>query len=362
MAPTRRRGEVMRVAAVVVNWNGADHLAGCLQALDAQDHDDLEIVVVDNASSDGSAELLRTYTDPGIPRRHPIRVVWNTTNRGFAGGANDGIAATDAVAILTCNPDIAPRPDYVTRVVAALDADPRRGAVQGKLHRMAPAPDGRPVIDTTGHVAFTTRLFRNRGEGEIDRGQYETPGEVFGVSGALALYRRAMLDDVALALPGRPRPEIFDEDLFAFWEDVDLDWRAAMRGWVTWYEPAAVAAHERGGAGPRRTPRVEQLNWQNRLLTIVKCDDPASLAAGGVGFVVTLLLKTAELVLTVPSAFVAALADWRLVGVMRAKRRLVQARATVPASMVVARWFTRFDYLGWVATWWRRVTGVPPGR
>ena len=350
----------MRVAAVVVNWNGAEHLAACLNALQAQDHPDLAIVVVDNASTDGSASILRRFLhEPRGP--HPLQVVWNTTNRGFAGGANDGIAVTDAPAILTCNPDIVPRPDYVARAVAALEQDPRRGAVQGKLRRMERAPDGRPVIDTTGHVAFTTRLFRNRGEGEIDRGQWETPGEVFGVSGALALYRRAMLADVALDLPGRSRPEIFDEDLFAFWEDVDLDWRAAMRGWSVWYEPSAVADHERGGAGPRRTARVEQLNWQNRLLTLVKCDDSRAFAAGLPGFLVTLLLKTGELLLTVPTAFVAALGDWRLVHVMRAKRRLVHARATVPSRVVVERWFGRFDYTGWVRTWWRRVRGVPLG-
>jgi GT2 family glycosyltransferase len=347
----------MHVTAVVVNWNGADDLPDCLAALQVQTHRPFEVVVVDNASTDGSRAVLEPAAATG--GEIPVRVCWNPTNRGFAGGANDGIAVAAGDAVLVCNPDVRPRPDHVARLVTALVADDRRGAVQGKLLRTAAAPDGDPVIDTTGHLAFRTRLFRNRGEGEIDRGQWDSPGEVFGVSGALALYRRAMLDDVALDLPDRR--EVFDEDLFAFWEDVDLDWRAAMRGWTAWYEPTAVAMHERGGAGPRRTTRVEQLNWQNRLLTIVKDDTASAVLRALPGILLTTLLKTAELLLTEPRAFVAALRDVRLVGAMRRKRPLVHDGATVPSGVVVARWFRPFDYLGWVRTWWRRVRGVPVG-
>lgn len=353
----------VRAAAVVVNWNGADDLPTCIASLRSQDHPLAAVVVVDNASTDGSRAVL----EPLAADDHavPVRVVWNATNRGFAGGANDGIAAAgDVDAVLVCNPDVQPAPDCLRHAIAALAADPRRGAVQARLHRTVTSPSGEPVIDTTGHLAFTTRLFRNRGEGEVDRGQWDEPGEVFGVSGALALYRRAMLDDVAIEVAdnrGRTRTEVFDEDLFAFWEDVDLDWRAAMRGWATWYEPRAVARHERGGAGPRRTARVEQLNWQNRLLTLVKDDTWAGIVRGLPGLVLTTLLKTGELVLTVPSAFLAALRDWRLVGVMLRKRRAIHGRATVPSEQVVARWFTGFDYAAWVRTWWRRVRGVPVG-
>lgn len=351
------------VAAVVVNWNGADDLPACLAALRAQTHRLVEVVVVDNASTDGSRALLAAAV--AAPEDVAVRVVWNDSNRGFAGGANDGIAAAGVVdAVLVCNPDVTPRRDYVARAVEALVADERRGAVQGRLHRSVPSPGGDPVIDTTGHLAFRPRLFRNRGEGEVDRGQWDTPGEVFGVSGALALYRRAMLDDLAIEVVGRDggtRREVFDEDLFAFWEDVDLDWRAAMRGWTCWYEPAAVALHERGGAGPRRTARVEQLNWQNRLLVLLKDDTPAAVLRAAPGLAFTTLLKTAELVVTVPSAFVASLRDWRLVRVMLHKRSAVHGAATVPSRVVVDRWFGRFDHLRWIRTWWRRVRGVPVG-
>ena len=333
----------MQVVAVVVNWNGAVHLPTCLDSLLAQDHDDLEIIVVDNASSDRSRTVLDSYAREG-----QVRVVWNATNRGFAGAANDGIRASAAPVVLLANPDVELRPDYVRTALAALQGDDRRGAVQGKLIRTRRSPAGERLIDTTGHVAFRTRLFRNRGEEEVDRGQWDQAGEVFGVSGALALYRREMLEDVAVD------GEVLDEDLFAFWEDVDLDWSAAMRGWSAWYEPAAVAEHERGGAGPRRTARVEQLNFQNRLLTLVKCDSGPRLLRHAPGVVLTTTLKALELLVTVPRAFVASFGALRLLPRMRAKRRVVMAQATVSSAAVIDRWFGRFDYGAWVRTWWRR--------
>ncbi len=336
----------------------------------AQDHPDLDILVVDNDSTDGSRDLLRRYEQE---RRlihqqrgagHPIEVVWNDTNRGFAGAVNQGLARTDAPAVLVSNFDVRPRPDYVRQALGALgalDQGDRVGAVQGKLLRTRRSPSGEEVIDTTGHVAFRTRLFRNRGEGEIDRGQWDEPGEVFGISGALALYRRAMLDDVALEVGVPGSREVFDEDLFAFWEDVDLDWRAAQRGWTVRYEPTAVAEHERGGAGPRRTTHVEQLNFQNRLLTLIKNDSPSRFARDLPGFLLTTLLKAAELAVTVPVAFFGSFGGLRLVPRMLRKRRVIQQRATVPTEQVIDRWFEAFDYARWVRTWWRRIRGVRPG-
>lgn len=346
----------MRITAVVVSWNAAADLPGCLDALLAQDHPDLEVLVVDNASTDGSHTVLQPYERSGR-----VRVLWNATNRGFGGAVNDGLAASDGDAVLVCNPDTVARADHVRHLAVALEADPRRGAVQGKLLRTRASPTGAPVLDSTGHVPYRTRLFANRGEGEVDRGQFEAAGPVFGVSGALALYRRAMLDDVALPRRAGAGQEVFDEDLFAFWEDVDLDWRAARRGWTVRYEPGAVAEHERGGAGPRRTIRVEQLNFQNRLLTLIKNDSPSRFLRDLPGFLVTTALKAAELAVTVPAAFVRSFGGIGLVPRMLRKRRVIAERATVPTEQVIDRWFGAFDYGRWVRTWWRRIRGVPPG-
>lgn len=332
----------MRVLACVVSWNSADQLAGALDSLAAQVGVALDVVVVDNASADGSREVAGGYAG--------VQVVANATNRGFAGAANQGVALArerGAGAFLVCNPDVSLDPSFVSRALAALEADAGRAAVQGKLWRGV--EDGERLLDTTGHQAFTTRLFRNRAEGQADRGQLDVAGEVFGVSGAVALYRVVALDDVAVD------GEVFDEDLFAYWEDVDLDWRLQLRGWQAWYEPTACGWHERGGAGPRRSAFVEELNFANRFLVVAKNDHIGSLLRALPGVAVTSVLKAGELLVTVPSAFARALFRLRLLRRMLAKRRGVRARALVDPAAVVRRWFEPFDYPTWVRTWWRRV-------
>jgi GT2 family glycosyltransferase len=344
----------VRVTAVVVSWNAGDRLARCLDALDAQDHPAFDVVVVDNASTDATAAVLGALD--ARSRRHPVQVVRNATNRGFAGAVNDGLTRTDADAVLLCNVDIHPAPQLVSRALAALVADDRRGSVQPKLHREIAGPDGRPVVDTTGHVLTTARLVRNRGEGEIDDGSHDVPGEVFGVSGALALHRRSMLDDVAWRLPAG-RVEHLNEDLFAYFDDVELDWRARTLGWTAWYEPSAVGTHERGGAGPRRTPAVEALNWTNRLLVLATCDDPRARRRHLAVVATTTALKTVELALTVPSALGPALRRLRLLRRARWRRRQLHARARVAPAVVVERWAEPFRWTPWVTTWWRRISG-----
>jgi GT2 family glycosyltransferase len=333
----------MRVTAGVVSWNSGPQLTDAIATLTAQTGVDLDVVVVDNASADGSAE---------VARRAGVEVVENAENRGFAGAANQAAALAarrGSEALLLCNFDIRLRPDYLEAATAALAADPYRASVQGKLLRTETGPDGAPVIDTTGHLAFRTRLFRNRGEGTVDDGRFDVPGEVFGVSGAVALYRLSALDDVAV------RGQIFDERLFAYWEDVDLDWRLALRGWRCWYEPTAQGWHERGGAGPRRSALVERLNFVNRLLVVTKNDDLRSLLRALPGVGLTTALKAGELALTVPSAFLRSLPELRALGHALEQRRLVQAAARVDPAAVIERWFEPFDYAAWVATWWRRI-------
>lgn len=355
----------MRVAAIVVAWDSADELPGCLAALERLDHDDLEVVVVDNASRDATPQLLADAVDAVAAgaRDHPLRVITNTSNRGFCGGVNDaiGVLDDDVEAVLLVNPDARPAPDLVACCVAVLESDRRIGSVQPKLRRAVPAPDGRPVLDGTGHVLTRARLWHNRGEGEVDRGQWDRPGEVFGVSGALALHRRAMLDDVAWRHPDGRR-EVMTEDLVAYFDDVELDWRARCRGWTARYEPAAVGVHGRAGAARRRSHRLEALNFSNRLLVLVTCDDVRALAPMAPLVVVTTVLKAAELALSHPRAVPVVLRRARLVRGALARRRQLEARASVPSRDVLDRFVEPFRWRAWVGTWWRRVTGRALGR
>jgi GT2 family glycosyltransferase len=367
----------VRVTAIVVAWNAADDLPACLDALQGQDHPDLEVVVVDNASHDATPEVLRAAVaasadggatergaaanpamDGSVRRSHGVRAVWNPTNRGFCGGVNDALATMgdEVEAVLLVNPDAVAAPDLVRRAVAVLASRPEVGTVQPRLQRRT-APDAPVTIDTTGHVLTSARLVNNRGEGEPDDGRHP-PGEVFGASGALVLHRRAMLDDVAwrsAATSGGERSEYLTEDLFAYFDDVELDWRAQLHGWRAWYEPTAVGVHERGGAGPRRTPRVEALNYANRLLVIATCDGGRSPLRSAPLVAVTTLLKTLELAVTVPSALPEAFGRLRLLPAARRRRRVLRGRRrTVPFGEVTARWVEPFRWRPWIAAWWTR--------
>lgn len=344
----------MRVAAVTIAWNSAHQLGALLASLEAQDHPDLEVVVLDNASGDDSVEVARAAAARAV--HHPVRVVRSGHNRGFCGGVNAALDLLDddVEAVLLVNPDAVAAPDLVRRCVARLSRDPRCGSVQPRVRRAVPGPDGRAVLDSTGHELTTARLYRNRGEGEADVGVIPG-GEVFGASGACVLHRRAMLEDIRWA-----DGQVLTEDLFAYFDDVEVDWRARRRGWHAWYEPAAMATHERGGAGPRRTRTVEALNHANRLLVTVTCDRPS--VRWWPVLLVTTTLKSLELLLTVPLAFPHAL--FRLVRFLPAawaRRRELEQRSSVSAAVIEARWAVPFRWGPWVATWWRRIRGRAPG-
>ena len=232
-------------------------IARCLQTLLGQSHPAEQRIVVDNASSDGSIERLLGI-DPGL------RVVRNSSNRGFSLAANQGIAAAEGDWVLLLNQDVELEADYLERLLAAGVLNDRIGAVTGKLMRRGAV--GEPLVDSTGHILYRNGWASNRGEGLPDGEQWATPGTVFGVSAAAALYRVSMLRAVS---DGCARP--FDERYFAYIEDVDLDWRAAQLGWTAWYEPA-VAWHQRGASGARRQPATMRRILRNRLLTVANND------------------------------------------------------------------------------------------
>ena len=178
MVPMNGRNAL--VSAVILNWNGGDLVLRCQATLGRQTYPDLEAIVVDNGSTDGSLERLRES-------KPTPRVVQNQTNLGFAVAANQGIAASAGDWILLLNQDVELEPDYVARLVAAGSAETTIGSVTGKLIRLRDGTQN--VIDSTGHVLHRNGWVTNRGEDSPDLGQYEQPGEVFGVTAAAALYR-----------------------------------------------------------------------------------------------------------------------------------------------------------------------------
>ena len=198
------------VAVCIVTHDSAADLPACLAAVAAQAHRPLEIVVVDCASSDGSAEIARTAPAGDLPRRV---IAW-TDNRGFAGGMNGAIAACAAPWVLCLNADARPEPGFVASLLECAAARPelRVGAVTGRLVR--PANPGEPRrLDACGMRLTVTWRHLDRGSDQVDRGQLARPEQVFGGTGAATLFRREALADVSIA------GEIFAEEFHSFRED-----------------------------------------------------------------------------------------------------------------------------------------------
>jgi GT2 family glycosyltransferase len=250
------------VSVGLVTWNSAAHLPACLSALAGQTYPSLELIAVDNASTDDSAAQVAA-------RCPAARVVRSPVNTGYCGGHNQAIRAARGGYYLPLNPDVVMTPTYVAALVDALEARPRHGSVAGKLLQ---ADGPRPTIDSTGLFIDRKRRQYLRGHGELDTGRYAQATEVFGVDGAAPLYRRAMLDDIQID------GEYFDESFFAHKEDVDLAWRAQLLGWSCWYTPEAVAVHPRNFRPGRRTPMAPAIRVhavKNRYLLLLKNESRA---------------------------------------------------------------------------------------
>ena len=235
----------MRIAAVVPAHNGRRWLDGCLGALVAQERPFDAIVVVDDASTDGTPEALaRDWPD--------VRVVVLGRNRGFAAAANAGVAAAegcDAVALV--NTDVELAPDWLARTAGALTANDDAAAVACKMVSLRDPT----LLDDCGDVLRRDGVCEQRGRGRRDDGRWDAAGEVFSACAGAALYRR----EPFLALGG------FDERLGAYLEDVDYGLRARLAGWRCRYEPA-VARHWGAGSAEHLARPVATLVARNTLL------------------------------------------------------------------------------------------------
>lgn len=234
------------VSAVVVTFHSERFIVDCLQSLLNQTHPIEEIVVVDNGSADSTCSLIRSRF-PGT------RLIELRENTGFCHANNVGLGSTRGEFVLFANPDTRLQPTYLQEALAAFDLHPRAGMVGGKLLRF----DG-VTLDSAGQILTRSRKIEDRGFDEKDAGQFDAPAAVDSICGAMALYRRAMIEEIALD------DRLFDEDFFAFWEDMDVGWRGRRFGWEAWYVPAAVAYHFRGGSQERHTAWTRRVRMSGR--------------------------------------------------------------------------------------------------
>ena len=214
------------VSVVIVNYNGKMFLEKCISSLLLQSYPVIEIILVDNGSSDNSVE----YVKKQFPS---VKIIANRENSGFAKGNNIGIRETKGEFITTLNNDTEVTRGLVEELVKGISSSGKIGMCASKMLFMR----NPGMINSTGICISRSGACWDRGMFEQDHGQYESVGEVFGPFAGAAMYRRRMLEEVGL----------FDEDFYAYMEDADLAFRGRLAGWKCVYAPKAVVYHFHGG-------------------------------------------------------------------------------------------------------------------
>jgi len=237
------------ISVIIVGYNAAGHIAGCIDFVYGQSYDNFEIIFIDNGSVDNTGDILKLY--PGI------KVIKNKENKGFAAANNQGIKASAGEYVLTLNSDVILDKGFLSEMEKAAKEE-GAALLSGKILR------GREkAIDSTGLVLSRLYRFFDRGSGEIDTGQYDKKRDIFGPCAAAALYKREMLEDI------KQGGEYFDEAFFFLGEDFDLAYRAGKKGWKAGFVPDAVCYHTRNSTRFNNKFR-QYLSFRNRFFFLIK--------------------------------------------------------------------------------------------
>lgn len=241
---------MFKTAVIVPNWNGADELAECLDSLLTQSHK-AQIIVVDNGSVDGSLDLLSKYDS--------VEVIARDKNYGYTGGVNPGFERAIELGLdyaAPFNNDAVADKDWLKHLVKTLDEHPEVGIATCKILNQ----DG-TAIDSTGDYYTIWGLPYPRGRGETNLTKYDDQVKIFAASGGASLYRVSMLKRIGL----------LDQAFFAYYEDVDLSFRAQLAGWKVRFVPKSIVYHKisvtsgkiKGFATYQTVKNLPWLFWKN---------------------------------------------------------------------------------------------------
>ena len=236
-----------RVSIVIPHWNGLRFLETCLTALRNQTYSDIEVILADNASEDGS----QAYTREHFPE---VLIEQLPTNRGFTGACNAGMQVSSGEYVVLLNNDTEVDPNWVQEIVSAFERYPEAGFIASKMLLF----DKRDHFHTAGDLYRVDGRPINRGVWQHDIGQYDTEDFVFSACGGSSAYRRSMLEDIGL----------LDDDFFFSLEDIDLGWRAQMQGYKCLYVPTAIVYHQLSASGGGVTASF--YDGRNSLFVLIK--------------------------------------------------------------------------------------------
>ncbi|MDP7666309.1 MAG: glycosyltransferase family 2 protein, partial [Candidatus Poseidoniia archaeon] len=244
-----------RVSVIIPHWNGIEILSDCLDSLTKSTYPNLEIVVVDNASTDGSPEW--------VAENHPdVKLVRCDENHGYAGGCNRGAEVAKGEFLLFLNNDTVHEPGWIEPLVESMEVNETVAAVQPKIlnyferNKFDYAGGAGGALDILCFPFVRGRVFF---ELEEDEGQYDGAAEIFWASGTAFLVRKSVFEDSGG----------FDESFFAHQEEIDLQWRIHLMGYTIKAAPQSVVYHRNAATLPMESPRKKYLNHRNSLLMLL---------------------------------------------------------------------------------------------
>lgn len=235
MTTEKTKSTTPSIAVIIPNWNGADDLRSAIDSVLGQSYRDFALIIVDNGSTDTSRSIIESY----IAQDNRVRAIWRDRNYGYTGGVNPGFELASELGCEFAAPfnnDAQAHEDWLRYLRMFLVSNPKYGIAACKLLHS----DGK-TIDSTGDIYTVWGLPYPRGRDKSNVDLYDTAPEIFGASGGASMYRITMLQEIGL----------FDDDFFAYSEDVDLSFRAQLAGWKVRYVPESVVYHKQGATSNR---------------------------------------------------------------------------------------------------------------
>ncbi len=262
----------------LVVYNGERYLRQCLDSIKQQTYQNIEVTILDNNSIDATRQI--------IEQEYPqYQLIAHGTNLGMWPGQEVALESSHGEYIVAISVDIILEPDFIERALEIFESDREIGALQAKIYQynLADLQAGKllekKIIDTCGFEIFRSRRLINIGHGQHDRGEYDTQCEIFGVEGAVPMFRRTALESI------RIQGHFADPEFFWYGDDFDFAWRMNLFGWRQTYSPRVIAYHDRQTTkslrkypwefiGIRRQipMKKRRLDFRNKLFTFIKND------------------------------------------------------------------------------------------
>ena len=265
-----------KVSINLLTYNGGKYLKDCFNSILSQDYKNFALLVIDNNSSDNSAEIIKKFKTKFADNKIDFRFIQNKENLGFAKGHNQGIKLSDSEYVLVLNQDLILAENYLKKIVEFMDSRPECGSATGKILRLTNGQKT-DIIDSLGLKVFKNFRIVDSKAGEKDNNEIKNNQKIFGVSATCPLYRKKALKSIKID------KDYFDSDFHSYKEDIDLAFRLKKIGWKSYLIPNAKAWHDRSGTGDensedfktaknrkQKSNFVNYNSYKNHLFVLVK--------------------------------------------------------------------------------------------